>query len=121
MCRDCEDEKMDEMTKAAQPFPDRILSVLGVAVEPPKIQGVTKKKIGGMEVPEVKSGLQELKVIYDGTFTRPGGQQLYTCKGMKVFVSSQALMAFPWAKEIYDIDGQPFIVVPPEYVVALKV
>jgi hypothetical protein len=89
----------------------------GIAVEVPKIQGVTKKRVGGLEIPEVKTGLQELAVVFPARFQLKGAHWCLE-PGMKLFVSTQALMAFDWAKQIYEIDGKTFIVVPVEFATA---
>lgn len=91
----------------------------GVACTIPEFKGVKMKNVGGMQVPDVKTGLQQLSVVLP-TVQQTKVGEVPIAQGQKVWVSTQALMSFPWAKETYEIDGVFFIVVPIEYVVALK-
>lgn len=90
----------------------------GVACTIPELKGVKMKNVGGMQVPDVKAGLQQLNVLFPTTLDVKGIPWSFE-PGHKVFVSTQALMAFPWAKDTFEIDGTFFILVPIEYVVAV--
>jgi len=122
MCRDCEDDKMQnhELTKSMAPTPLSLLTVKGIAVKPPPKVAPKTKEVGGIIVAEYKTGLVEFEVVAEGVLPLTSSSLTYLQAGEFIYVTSQALASFGWAKEVYELDGMSFIVVPPEFVVAVK-
>lgn len=89
----------------AQPQPYAINDK--VALEPFPENVVVKEVKGGMIMPKQKGTLTKLRVVYGGNgFTA----------GDSVYLRSE-LFAALWAKEIFEVEGQRFILAPKDQVV----
>lgn len=90
-----------------------VFTVKGVCVEPPKVQ-LNHKQVAGLTVLASKE-LQPLKAVFAtevpffGTFVsvQPGDQ---------VLVSTEAIAAQRWPKEVQEYGGRTFVVVPYEVI-----
>jgi hypothetical protein len=94
-------------------------TIQGVAVEPPSTTAVVQKKVGGMVVTELQSGLRELKVVTNTTI-RLQFDPITLKSGDSIYVNSVSISKYPWSKDVYEVDDLKFIVVPYEFVVAVR-
>ena len=95
-----------------------MITFRGVAVEPPTDLALTQKVVAGMKIPELKTGLRRLKVVGDTGLMLPSGAKVDVDAGGHIFVSNEAVAGGRWAREVFEIDGVSFAVVPSEFVVA---
>ena len=87
-----------------------------VALEPFQEMEVQKEQRGGMVVPKQNNSLTKLKVLIDS------GKQLdstYFPAGCTVWVRADTFRA-PWAKEVYELEGQKFILAPIDQVLLVQ-
>lgn len=93
----------------------------GVACEPPKNEGVQRRTAAGgaLNVPDFKSGLVSLTTVFNSLY-RVGDEVAELWAGDSIYVPTEAVSAGRWSKEILDIDGQKFVLVPPEFIVGYR-
>lgn len=84
-----------------------------VAVEPFPTNQVEKEVRNGLAVIKQKSSLQPLKVVFSGF----GGTEYGA--GSIVYVRADQCVA-TWAKDVFDLNGKKFILVPKNQVVLVE-
>lgn len=108
------------MSTNAKAIEKRLTTIKGVAVKPATTTAPKQKNVGGVVFAEFKTGLVEFEVVADGVVGFAGGGVAWLRPGDVIYVTSQALASFPWGKEVFEVEGTSFIVVPPEFVVAKR-
>ena len=87
-----------------------------VACEVKVTQAIQTKKIGQMMVVDNKNTLVELKVLLP-TNT---GSKLELQAGDSIYTFSSHLSTASWAKEVFEVDGLKFVLVPEDLVMLVK-
>jgi len=95
---------------------DVLMTIHGVGVELPKNAAVVQKAVAGLQIPDIFAGLVELKAVTSYQLANV----TTILPGTSVFVSASSLARSQWAKEVFNIDGKQFIVVPPEFLVGVR-
>lgn len=118
LINDCQDEDMTmDMSFAKAYAPARITTSPGrVACEVKAATAIPTKKVGGMIVVDTKISLTELAVMYDTDPT----SKLQLKSGDKVYIQTGHLATAPWVKEVYEVEGKSFMLVPEDYVLLFK-
>lgn len=84
-----------------------------IAVSPFKDRHVKTKVTGGVAVIENKTILDELEVVFKSH------DAYFLDIGDKVYVRGDAY-AHQWAKEVYELNGIKYILIPKDFVMAYK-
>lgn len=89
-----------------------------VAVEPFKEMAIEKEQRGGLVMAKQKGTLTKLRVVFNsGKEFVP--ESYYFPKGSSVWVRADGY-ALPWAKEILELDGEKFILIPVDQVLMFQ-
>ena len=88
----------------------RVLTIKGVAVEPPATIGVKHKVVNGMKTLDLR-GLTPLKVVLPAQL--PFFGTIFDLEpGDSILVAAAVLASQSWAKDSYEYEGKSFVIVP---------
>ncbi len=81
------------------------------AVKPPQIQAATQRVTHGIAIIDSRVTLMGMEVVFDSAVARAGDT---------IYVHSNVVNSHKWTKEIYDVDGQQFVLVPDDMIVLVN-
>lgn len=90
---------------AAEPFPDTHV----------KTNLVGEGKFGVAKINNTKTELVKLKVVVDSGIKGPTNELVYLTPDEVVYVRASDYV-LPWAKDVFELDGKKFILVPADRV-----
>jgi hypothetical protein len=85
-----------------------------IACVPPEAISVKIKQKNGLALAEQRIALFPLTVVYPSKFSDD-----VLMPGTVVFVRGEVLMSHAWAKEVYEIEGVKFVLVPEDLIWAI--
>ena len=84
-----------------------------IACTPFPALSVEKENRGGLIVPKQRNALTQLEVVF------PSGDKIFCPQGTFVWVRAEQFV-LGWAKEIFDLEGVKFILVPEDQILMVK-
>jgi hypothetical protein len=96
-----------------------LTTLYGVACEPPENVTVTQKTVAGLKIPDIKTGVKALRVVGDADICQKPGATHWLHPGATIYITNEALGS-PWTKQVCEVDGLKFIVVPFGFIVGFK-